>query len=157
MLETPRLYLEDLHVGQIFTSRPQQVDSDAITAFAATYDPQPFHLDEVAARGTLFGGLVASGWHTACLSMRLLVDGGLPLAGGIIGSGGELLWLKPVRPGDTLHVECELLEIVPSSSRPDRGMVRVRCLTKNQHGEAVQSFTPKLVVTRRPESPEAPG
>lgn len=155
MHESPRLYLEDLHIGQIFTSQPTHIGADAIKAFATTYDPQPFHLDETSARGSLFGGLAASGWHTACLSMRLLVDGGLPLAGGIIGSGGELLWLKPVRPGDTLVVETEVLEIVPSSSRPDRGMVRVRCLTRNQHGETVQSFTPKLVVHRRPEAPEA--
>lgn len=144
------LFLEDLRVGQRFTSARQTIDADAIKAFAAVWDPQPFHLDEDAAARTLFGGLAASGWHTAALSMRLLVTTGLPLAGGVIGSGGELLWEKPVRPGDTLHVECEVLEIVPSRTRPDRGMVRVRCLTLNQHGETVQSFTPKLVVTRRP-------
>jgi acyl dehydratase len=93
---------------------------------------------------------VASGWHTAGMMMRLIVGGGLPIAGGIIGSGGELLWTKPVRPGDTLHVECEVLEITPSRSKPDRGMVVVRCVTLNQHGEMVQSFTPKLVVPQRP-------
>jgi hypothetical protein len=81
--------------------------------------------------------------------MRLIVDGGLPIAGGIIGTGGELLWTAPVRPGDTLRVECEVLEITPSRSKPDRGTVRVRCITLNQHGEMVQSFTPKLVVPRR--------
>ena len=144
------LFLEDLAVGQCFTSAEATVDAAAIQDFAAAWDPQPFHLDAAAAAGTLFGGLVASGWHTAALTMRLLVTSGMPLAGGIIGSGGELLWEKPVRPGDTLHVSCEVLEIVPSRSRPDRGMVRVRCLTRNQHGETVQSFTPRLVVTPRP-------
>lgn len=144
------LFLEDLAVGQRFTSAAATMDAAAIKDFATAWDPQPFHLDEAAAAGTLFGGLSASGWHTAAMTMRLLVTSGLPLAGGIIGSGGELLWEKPVRPGDTLHVECEVLEIVPSRSRPDRGMVRVRCLTRNQHGETVQSFTPRLVVSRRP-------
>ena len=144
------LFLEDLAVGQRFTSAAATMDAAAIKEFAAAWDPQPFHLDEAAAAGTLFGGLSASGWHTAAMTMRLLVTSGLPLAGGIIGSGGELLWEKPVRPGDTLHVECEVLEIVPSRSRPDRGMVRVSCLTRNQHGETVQSFNPRLVVSRRP-------
>ncbi|MGH7042395.1 MAG: MaoC family dehydratase [Acetobacteraceae bacterium] len=144
------LFLEDLSVGQRFISAHQTIDAVAIKDFAATWDPQPFHLDDAAAEATLFGGLAASGWHTAALSMRLLVTSGLPLAGGIIGSGGELLWEKPVRPGDTLHVVCEVLEIAPSRTRPDRGTVRVRCLTMNQHGETVQSFTPKLIVTRRP-------
>jgi acyl dehydratase len=144
-----RLYLDDLHAGQRFISAARTLEAAEITKFAAAYDPQPFHLDEAAARETLFGGLAASGWHTACVTMRLLVEGGLPLAGGIIGTGGELLWPKPVRPGDTLHVECEVLEIAPSRSKPDRGMVRVRCLTLNQHGETVQSFAPKLVVRRR--------
>ena len=144
------LFLEDLAVGQRFTSAAATMDAAAIKEFAAAWDPQPFHLDEDAAAGSLFGGLVASGWHTAALSMRLLVTTGLPLAGGIIGSGGEILWEKPVRPGDTLQVECEVLEVAPSRSRPDRGMIRVRCLTRNQNGETVQSFTPRLVVARRP-------
>ena len=144
------LFLEDLHPGQRFTSATQTIDAEAIKTFAAAWDPQPFHLDEAAAASTLFGGLAASGWHTAAQTMRLLVTTGLPLAGGIIGSGGELLWEKPVRPGDTLQVDCEVLEVSPSRSRPDRGTVRVRCLTRNQNGETVQSFTPKLVVARRP-------
>jgi acyl dehydratase len=144
------LYLDDLTVGQRFASATYTVDAAEIQRFAAEYDPQPFHMDETAARETLFGGLVASGWHTAGMMMRLIVGGGLPIAGGIIGSGGELLWTKPVRPGDTLHVECEVLEITPSRSKPDRGMVVVRCVRLNQHGEMVQSFTPKLVVPRRP-------
>jgi acyl dehydratase len=91
-----------------------------------------------------------SGWHTAGTTMRLIVNGGLPIAGGILGTGGELLWTKPVRPGDTLHVECEVLEITPSRSKPDRGTAVIRCVTLNQDGEMVQSFTPKLVVPRRP-------
>jgi acyl dehydratase len=144
------LYLDDLTVGQRFASATYTVDAAEIQRFAAEYDPQPFHMDETAARETLFGGLVASGWHTAGMMMRLIVGGGLPIAGGIIGSGGELLWTKPVRPGDTLHVESEVLEITPSRSKPDRGMVVVRCVRLNQHGEMVQSFTPKLVVPCRP-------
>ena len=145
-----KLYLEDLSVGQRFASAEQTLDADAIIGFASKYDPQPFHIDEAAARDTLFGGLAASGWHTACTMMQLIVGGGLPIAGGIIGTGGELLWTRPVRPGDTLHVECEVLEITPSRSKPDRGTVVVRCVTLNQHDEMVQSFTPKLVVPRRP-------
>ncbi len=145
-----KLYLEDLSVGQRFASAEQTLDADAIIGFASKYDPQPFHIDEAAARDTLFGGLAASGWHTACTMMQLIVGGGLPIAGGIIGTGGELLWTKPVRPGDTLHVECEVLEITPSRSKPDRGTVVVRCVTLNQHDEMVQRFTPKLVVPRRP-------
>jgi acyl dehydratase len=143
-------YLEDLAVGQQFTSGTHTMQEAEIIGFAAEFDPQPFHLDAAAGHRTLFGGLVASGWHTAGTTMRLIVQGGLPIAGGIIGTGGELLWTAPVRPGDTLHVECEVLEITPSRSRPDRGTVVVRCLTKNQNGETVQSFTPKLVVPRRP-------
>jgi acyl dehydratase len=148
-MEVTKLYLDDLSVGQRFTSAARRIGADEIKQFAAAYDPQPFHLDEEAARRTPLGGLAASGWLTASVTMRLLVGGGLPLAGGIIGTGGELLWPKPVRPGDTLHVECEVLEIVPSRSKPDRGAVRVRCLTLNQHSDTVQSFTPKLVVARR--------
>ncbi len=146
-----KLYLDDLTVGQRFVSGTHRMDAAEMQRFAAEYDPQPFHLDDAAARGTLFGGLVASGWHTAGTTMRLIVAGGLPIAGGIIGTGGELLWTKPVRPGDTLHVECEVLEITPSRSKPDRGTVIVRCATLNQNGEMVQSFTPKLVVPRRTE------
>jgi acyl dehydratase len=145
-----KLYLEDLKIGQRFVSRARTLDAEEMVRFAATYDPQPFHIDERQARGSLFGGLVASGWHTAVTSMQLMVAGGLPLAGGIIGTGGELLWTNPVRPGDTLHVECEVLEITPSKSKPDRGTVVVRCTTRNARGETVQSFTPKLVVFRRP-------
>ena len=143
-----RLYLEDLHVGQTFVTGSVIVTVEAIKAFARDYDPQPFHLDEAAARDSLFGGLAASGWHTAALSMRLLVDG-LPFAGGLIGVGGETTWPRPTRPGDTLTVHVEILEITPSRSRPDRGMVRTRNETRNQHGDPVQISTLGIVAWRR--------
>jgi acyl dehydratase len=143
------LYLEDLTVGQRFTSGTLTVAEEEIKAFAARYDPQPFHLDDAAARQTLFGGLAASGWHTAAMTMRLLVDGGAPLAWGIIGGGGEIAWPRPTRPGDMLHVESEVVEIIPSKSKPDRGMVLMRSETKNQNGDIVQVSTMKLVVPRR--------
>src|SRR4051794_4032622 len=124
-----RLTLDDLTVGQRFVSGTHRVDAEEIMAFAREFDPQPFHLDEATAKDTLFGGLAASGWHTAAMTMRLLVDAGLPLAGGIIGAGGELAWPQPTRPDDILRVESEVLEITPSRSRPDRGTALVRCVT----------------------------
>ncbi|MBV8429074.1 MAG: MaoC family dehydratase [Hyphomicrobiales bacterium] len=142
------LYLEDLTVGQKFISRTQKVDAEAIKTYAREFDPQPFHLDGEAAKTSLFGGLAASGWHTASLTMRLIVDS-VPLAGGVIGSGGELSWPRPTRPGDKLRVVTEVLEIIPSRSRPDRGMIVMRSTTLNQNDEAVQVFTPKVVVQRR--------
>ena len=145
-----RLYLEDLHIGQRFASGAHAVDEAQIKAFAGQFDPQPFHLDDATAKGTLFAGLAASGWHTAAITMRLLVDGGAPIAGGIIGAGGEVSWPKPTRPGDILHVQSEILDVTPSRSRPDRGMVTVRSETFNQRGEIVQTLTAKLVVPRRP-------
>lgn len=148
-----RLYLDDLQVGQRFISRTHALDEAQIVAFAREFDPQPFHLDDDAAKATLFAGLAASGWHTAAISMRLLVESGAPIAGGIIGGGGELAWPRPTRPGDILHVETEILEVTPSRSRPERGMVTVRNETRNQRGEVVQSFTVKLVVPRRPAPP----
>jgi acyl dehydratase len=144
-----RLYLDELHVGQRFASGTHTIDADQIVAFATQYDPQPFHLDDQAAHGTVFAGLAASGWHTAAITMRLQVDGGLPIAGGIVGAGGELVWPKPTRPGDILRVESEVIEIKPSRSRPDRGMVTVRSDTSNQRGEIVQTLTARLVVPRR--------
>lgn len=142
-------YLDDLLVGDHFMSAEQALDEAQIKAFALQFDPQPFHLDHEAAKATLFGGLAASGWHTAALTMRLLVGGGLPLAGGIIGAGGEISWPTPARPGDVLHVETEVLSVTPSRSRPDRGMVVVRSETRNQHGDVVQLSVYKLVVPRR--------
>ena len=147
---TTPLYLEDLHVGQTFVSDPVTVTTEQIKAFAREFDPQPFHLDEDAARDTLFGGLAASGWHTAALTMKLLVQC-FPLAGGLVGAGGETTWPRPTRPGDSLSVHVEVLEITPSRSRPDRGMIRTRTETRNQHGEAVQVSTVCIVAWRRPD------
>ena len=144
-------YLEDFSVGQKYVSGRLRVDADRIKAFAAEFDPQPFHLDEIAARNSMFQGLAASGWHTAAVTMRLLVDGELKPAGGIIGAGfDEFRWPRPVRPGDELHVESEILEVRPSQSRPKQGMIKVRTTTLNQAGEAVQVFVGNLVVPRRP-------
>src|ERR1700692_3977406 len=109
-----RLYLDDLHVGQRFTSATHVVDAAQIKAFARQFDPQPFHLDEEAAKGTMFGGLVARGWHTAAITMRLQVESGLPIAGGMIGIGGEMNWPRPTRPGDVLRVETAIREGTPS-------------------------------------------
>ena len=133
------LYLDDLYVGQRFTTAAHALDERQIVAFAREFDPQPFHTDPKAAKGTLFRGLVASGWHTAAITMRLQVDG-LPIAGGIVGLGGELGWPTATRPGDVLHVESEILGIVPSRSRPDRGTVTLRSETRNQRGEIVQKI-----------------
>ena len=144
-------YLDDLKAGDRFVSAEHALDASQIKAFALQFDPQPFHLDHEAAMGTLFGGLAASGWHTAALTMRLLVDGGLPLAGGIVGAGGEIAWPKPTRPGDVLHVVTEVVSVTPSRSRPDRGMVVVRSETRNQQGDVLQHSVYKLVVPRRPE------
>lgn len=144
------LYLEELQVGQKFVSGTYQIDEAQIKAFAREYDPQPFHLDEAAAKQTVFAGLAASGWHTAAIAMRLLVTGGLPLANGIIGTGGDLAWPKPTRPGDVLQVESEILEIVPSRSKPNQAIVKVKSVTLNQSGEAVHMFTSKVVVFKRP-------
>src|SRR5207245_1468654 len=136
-----RLYLEDLAVGRRFTSATHVIDAAQIKAFAGQFDPQPFHLDNETAKSTLFAGLAASGWHTAAITMRLLVESGLPLAGGIIGAGGEINWPKPTRPGDVLRVVSEIEQVTPSRSRPDRGTVRVRSETRNQRYEAVRPLT----------------
>lgn len=149
LIPQDRLYLDDLYVGQRFVSATDTIDEAQIKAFAARFDPQPFHIDEKAAEDTLFKGLAASGWHTAAITMRLNVEGGLPLAGGIIGAGGELAWPAPTRPGDTLHVESEVLEIMPSRSKPDRGIAIVLSRTLNQRGEVLQTLKAKLVVPRR--------
>ena len=116
MSEVQQLYLDDLHVGKRFTSGSYLMEAARIKEFAAEFDPQPFHLDEAAAQASVFRGLAASGWHTAAVAMRLLVEGGLPFANGIIGFGGEIAWPKPTRPGDTLQVESEITEITPSRS-----------------------------------------
>ena len=145
----PLRYLDDLTAGDCFLSGKHTIDEVQIKSFAAQFDPQPFHLDDEAAKATLFCGLAASGWHTAAITMRLLV-GGLPLAGGIIGAGGEITWPKPTRPGDVLQVHSEVVSVTPSRSRPDRGMVVVRYETRNQQGDVLQLSVFKLVVPRRP-------
>jgi acyl dehydratase len=147
---TAKRYLEDLAVGQTFGSGRVRVHKARITAFAAEFDPQPFHLDEDAARDTIFRGLAASGWHTAALTMRLLVESEFRPAGGIVGAGfDELRWPLPVRPGDELRVESEILEVMPSKSHPGQGRAKVRTTTLNQNGEAVQVFVANLIVPRR--------
>ena len=143
-----KLMLDDLKVGQVFRSETYEMDAEKIKSFARDFDPQPFHTDEKAAEGTFFDGLAASGWHTAAVTMRLLVSC-TPLMGGLIGAGGEIAWPRPVRPGDVLHVESEILEIKPSRSRPDRGIVTVRSTTINQDGNVVQNMTSRLVVQRK--------
>ncbi|RBP08700.1 acyl dehydratase [Roseiarcus fermentans] len=154
------LYLEDLAVGQTFGSGRVRVEAAAIKAFAAEFDPQPFHLDEEAARNSIFRGLAASGWHTAALTMRLLVTGAFKPAGGLVGAGNEISWSRPVRPGDELRVESEVLEIRPSKSRPQQGLVKMRSTTFNQNDEPVQELVANLVVRRRaapePSRPEPP-
>lgn len=143
-------YLEDFAAGQKFGSGRLRVDKERIMAFAAEFDPQPFHLDDEAARGSIFKGLAASGWHTAAMTMRLLVESELKPAGGIVGAGfDEFRWPRPVRPGDELRVESEILEVRPSRSRPEQGMIKVRTTTYNQAGEAVQINVGNLVVPRR--------
>jgi len=143
-------YLEDFEVGQIFGSGRLRVDKERIKAFAAEFDPQPFHLDDEAARGSIFKGLAASGWHTAAMTMRLLVESELKPAGGIVGAGfDEFRWPRPVRPGDELRVESEILEVRPSRSRPEQGLIKVKTTTYNQAGEAVQINVGNLVVPRK--------
>jgi len=138
-------------VGQTFGSGVLRVEADRIKAFAAEFDPQPFHLDERTARDSVFRGLAASGWHTAAMTMRLLVESELRPAGGIVGAGfDEFRWPRPVRPGDELHLESEILEVRPSRSRPEQGLVKVRTTTFNQRGEPVQILVVNLFVPRRP-------
>jgi acyl dehydratase len=144
-------YLEDFSPGQKFGSGRLRVERDRIKSFAAEFDPQPFHLDEEAATSSLFKGLAASGWHTAALTMRLLVEGELKPAGGIVGAGfEEFRWPRPVRPGDELHLESEVLEVRASKSRPEQGVIKVRTTTMNQNEEPVQVFVGNLIVPRRP-------
>ncbi len=147
-------YLEDFEVGQKFGSSTLHVNEDGIKRFAAQFDPQPFHLDDAAARASIFGGLAASGWHTAALTMRLLVESDVKPAGGIVGAGfDEFRWPRPVRPGDELRIEAEVLEVRPSKSRPEQGMVKLRTTTLNQRNEPVQVSVGNLVVPRRPVQP----
>jgi acyl dehydratase len=145
------LYLDDIAIGQTFVTGTVEVEMEKIKAFAAEFDPQPFHLDAVAARASMFGGLVASGWHTAAMTMRLLVDGEFQIAGGLIGLGvEEVRWPRPVRPGDVLQVKSEVLDMRPSKSQPDRGIVKMRNTTRNQAGEPVMVQVVNILVPRRP-------
>jgi len=149
MLKPPdRLYLEDLYIGQRFTSAPHPLDAEQIKRFAAEYDPQPFHLDEEAAKGSIFGGLAASGWHTAAMTMRMLVDS-VPLADGLIGAELQLAWPRPTRPGMILQLFAEVVDIRPSRSKPDMAIVTMRNETRDQDGEVLQVFTVKMPVFKR--------
>jgi len=144
------LYLEDFAVCQRFLSATHAMDAEQIKAFASRFDPQPFHTDEVAAGATFFHGLAASGWHTAAITMSLLVKSGMPIAGGLIGAGCELSWPRPTRPDDVLQVESEVLAVAPSRSKPERGMITLKSETRNQKGEAVQIMTSKMLVWKKP-------
>ena len=143
-------YLEDFAPGQKFGSGRLRVERERIKSFAAEFDPQPFHLDDKAAQHSVFRGLAASGWHTAALTMRLLVESELKPAGGIVGAGfDEFRWPRPVRPGDELHLEIEVLEARASKSRPEQGVIKVKTTTLNQQGEPVQVSVGNLIVPRR--------
>ena len=144
----PLIYLEDLSVGDIFVSKSHALDAAQIIAFATQFDPQPFHLDPDAARDTLFQGLAASGWHTAALTMKLLVES-FPVARGVIGAGAEVVWPQPTRPDDVVKVTSTVLSITPSRSKPDRAIVVVESVTSNQRDEPLQRLTSKVVVFRR--------
>lgn len=142
------LYLEDIAVGRRFSTGSHVLNEAQIMSFAEQFDPQPFHLDPEAAEGTFFGGLVASGWHTAAITMRLLVTSGIPLAGGIIGAGGSIKWPNPTRAGDILSVHGEVTEVRSSRSRPNLGMVTISAETRNQSGDVLQMLTATLIVPR---------
>ena len=147
-------YFEDLKIGDKFTTADYEMTAEEIMAFARQYDPQPFHTDPMAAQSTLFGQLVASGWHTAAVSMRLMVQGEMELDGGVIGQGMEgLRWPRPVRPGDRLRVVTEVAELRPTPAQPDRGQIKLRCRTYNQTGKIVQDMTATLLIARRPVQP----
>jgi acyl dehydratase len=142
------LYLEDLQVGQRFESGPHALDAEQIKRFAADFDPQPFHTDEEAAKGSFFGSLAASGWHTAAITMRLLTES-VPLAGGLIGAKTEMTWPRPTWPGSTLHVESEIESITPSRSKPDRGIVVMFSKTLDQDGEVLQTLRVTMIAFKR--------
>jgi acyl dehydratase len=146
------LYLDDLAVGQKYVTGTVAVTLEGARAFAVQFDPQPFHLDETAARASLFGRLAASGWYTASLSMRLLVEGELRIAGGLVGLASEMKWPRPTFPGDVLRVETAVLDVRVSESKPDRGIVTVRNQTRNQNGDPVQVAVVKMLVPRRPKA-----
>jgi len=146
------LFLGDFAPGRVFEGGPVTVSEAEILAFAREYDPQYFHTDPDAAKAhPVFAGHCASGWHTAALTMRMVVQAfGGALPWGVVGGQGEILWPKPVRSGDTLTLRSEVVEVTPSRSKPDRGVVLFRNTTLNQHGEPVQVFTVKVLVPVRP-------
>ena len=152
MSDTPiKRYLDDLAVGMRFKSSTLTVTAADIIAFGKQFDPQPFHIDVVAAKTSVFGGLAASGWHTAALTMKLFVESELQFAGGAVGAGIEVLeWPHPVRPGDTLHLDIEVLLVRESKTKPTQGIVMVRTTTLNQHNQVVQILQPKMVARKRP-------
>ena len=144
-------YLEDFHPGETIELGSRQVDRDEIIEFARKYDPQPFHVDEEAGRRSIYGGLIASGWHTVGMLMRLLVDA-VASRSASMGSPGidEIRFLKPVRPGDTLSARMVVLDVVPSRSKADRGHVRASYEVFNQHGEKVMTMISLGIYGRRP-------
>jgi acyl dehydratase len=150
----PEIYLDDLRPGQTFALGRRSVPREEIVEFARAWDPQPFHLDEEAAKASIYGQLIASGWHTACTFMRLFADGLLNRTAAI-GSPGldELRWLKPVYAGDSLDARVEILEVRPSRSRPDRGAARIRCAVSNQRGDEVLTMIATVMFLRRPAAP----
>jgi len=147
---TPEIYWEDLPAGTVMDLGTYEVTREEILEFANKYDPQPFHVDEEAAKDSIFGGLIASGWHTCSMMMRLLCDG-LLLRAASLGSPGmdEVRWLKPVRPGDTLHAKMEVVESRASQSKPDRGVIRSRWEVHNQDGELVMTMEGRGMYRRR--------
>jgi acyl dehydratase len=153
MADRVRLYFDELRVGQTFVTTAYTVSEEEVLRFAREFDPQPFHLDHEAARASVFNGLTGSGWHTAAISMRLLVASGPPLAGGILGVGGEIAWTTPMRPGDTLQVHSEVVALTASTSRRNRGTAVIRNETRNQRGEVVQTFTARVIVPLKSAGP----
>jgi acyl dehydratase len=143
------LFFDDVQIGQRFRSGPYAVSEESIRAFAAQYDPQPLHLDAEAARASRFGALIASGWQTAAITMRLNLEGGPRFANGTVGLGAEVSWQRPVRAGDTLYATMEVIDKIPSQSRADRGRVIMRIETCNQRDEVVQLLIAKVLVPRR--------
>lgn len=145
------LWLDDLAEGMTFRSDTYEVTEAEVTEFASRFDPQLYHLDAERARGTFFGGLAASGWHTAAITMRLLATSGVAIATGVIGTGISLAWPSATRPGDVLHLDITIEKIIPSSSRPDRGSIMLSYQTVNQHGEIRQQTTGRVLAWRRPQ------
>jgi len=145
------LWLEDLHVGHRFRTGVYDLTADDIIEFATKWDPQPFHLSDETAQDTFFHGLAGSGWHTAAITMRLLVTSGIALARGIIGAGGEVAWPTATRPGDRLHVEGEVVDVHTSKSNPDRGFITIAYDTLNQDGEVRQSSKVRVLAFAKPQ------